>query len=90
MAIPNFLEGAAFGVLNDILAGYRDNNGFAQPNKYEVLIFPPAKLGGGQNQNVFGGMERQSDLRKISLRVITCSASPAAGMYSSLAAWWHV
>ena len=68
MAIPNFLEGAAFGILNDILAGYRDNNGFAQPNKYEVLIFPPAKLGGGQNQNVFGGMERQSDLRKISLR----------------------
>ena len=68
MAIPNFLEGAAFGVLNDILAGYRDNNGFAQPNKYEVLIFPPAKLGGGQNQNVFGGMERQSELRKISLR----------------------
>ena len=68
MAIPNFLEGAAFGVLNDILAGFRDNNGFAQPNKYEVLIFPPAKLGGGQNQNVFGGMERQSDLRKISLR----------------------
>ena len=68
MAIPNFLEGAAFGILNDILAGYRDNNGFAQPNKYEVLIFPPAKLGGGQNQNYFGGMERQSDLRKISLR----------------------
>ena len=68
MAIPNFLEGAAFGVLNDILAGFRDNNGFAQPNKYEVLIFPPAKLGGGQNQNVFGGMERQSELRKISLR----------------------
>ena len=68
MAIPNFLEGAAFGILNDILAGYRDDNGFAQPNKYEVLIFPPAKLGGGQNQNIFGGMERQSDLRKISLR----------------------
>ena len=68
MAIPNFLEGAAFGVLNDILAGFRSDDGFAQPNKYEVLIFPPAKLGGGQNQNVFGGMERQSDLRKISLR----------------------
>ena len=68
MAIPNFLEGAAFGVLNDILAGFRSNEGYAQPNKYEVLIFPPAKLGGGQNQNIFGGMERQSDLRKISLR----------------------
>ena len=68
MAIPNFLEGAAFGVLNDILAGFRSDDGYAQPNKYEVLIFPPAKLGGGQNQNIFGGMERQSDLRKISLR----------------------
>ena len=68
MAIPNFLEGAAFGVLNDILAGFSSDDGYAQPNKYEVLIFPPAKLGGGQNQKVFGGMERQSDLRKISLR----------------------
>ena len=68
MAIPNFLEGAAFGILNDILAGFRSDDGYAQPNKYEVLIFPPAKLGGGQNQNIFGGMERQSDLRKISLR----------------------
>ena len=68
MAIPNFLEGAAFGVLNDVLAGYRDNNGYAQPNKYEVLIIPPAKRGGGQNQNPFGGMERQSELQKISLR----------------------
>ena len=68
MAIPNFLEGAAFGVMNDILAGFRSNDGYAQPNRYEVLILPPAKLGGGQNQNIFGGMERQSDLRKISLR----------------------
>ena len=68
MAIPNFLEGAAFGILNDILAGYRDNNGFAQPNKYEVLIFPPAKLGGGGQQNIFSGTERQSDARSISLR----------------------
>ena len=66
--LSNFIEGAAFGVLNDILAGFRSNDGYAQPNKYEVLIFPPAKLGGGQNQNVFGGMERQSELRKISLR----------------------
>ena len=66
--LSNFIEGAAFGVLNDILAGFRSNDGYAQPNKYEVLILPPAKLGGGQNQNIFGGMERQSDLRKISLR----------------------
>jgi hypothetical protein len=66
--IPNFLEGAAFGILNDILAGYRDDNGHAQPNRYEVLIFPPAKRGGGNNTNIFSGMERQTDLRKLSLR----------------------
>ena len=66
--IPKFLEGAAFGILNDILAGYRDENGHAQPNRYEILIFPPAKLGGGNNTNVFSGMERQTDLRKLSLR----------------------
>ena len=38
---PKFLEGAAFGVLNDILAGFRVNEGYAVPNKYEVMIHPP-------------------------------------------------
>ena len=66
--LPNFIEGAAFGVLNDILAGFRDNNGFAQPNRYEIVIIPPAKIGGGGNENIFNNQERQSDLRKISLR----------------------
>ena len=69
--LPNFIEGAAFGVLNDILAGFRDNNGFAQPNRYEIIIIPPAKIGGGGNENIFNNQERQSDLRKISLRAST-------------------
>jgi hypothetical protein len=66
--IPKFLEGGAFGVINDILAGFHDDNGYAQPNRYEVLILPPAKLGGGNQTNIFSGMERQSDTRSISLR----------------------
>ena len=69
--LPNFIEGAAFGVLNDVLAGFRDNNGFAQPNRYEIIIIPPAKIGGGGNENIFNNQERQSDLRKISLRAST-------------------
>jgi hypothetical protein len=68
MAIPNFLEGGAFGILNDILSGFHDNNGYAQPNRYEVLILPPAKLGGGNQTNIFSGLERQGDTRSISLR----------------------
>ena len=39
--LPNFIEGAAFGVLNDLLSAFRSNEGYAQPNRYEVLIFPP-------------------------------------------------
>ena len=66
--IPKFLEGGAFAVLNDIIAGFHDDNGYAQPNRYEVLILPPAKLGGGNQTNIFSGMERQSDTRSISLR----------------------
>lgn len=69
--IPNFLEAGAFGILNDILAGFRDDNGYAQPNRFEVLIFPPSKLGGGTNLDVFAGLERRggkNDLEKISLR----------------------
>ena len=66
--IPKFLEGGAFAVLNDIIAGFHDDNGYAQPNRYEVLILPPAKLGGGNQSNIFSGMEKQSDTRSISLR----------------------
>jgi len=40
--LPRFLEGAAFGVLNDILSGFRANEGFARPNHYEVMIYKPA------------------------------------------------
>ena len=66
--IPNFLEGTAFGVINDILSAFHSNEGYAQPNKYEVLILPPQKLGGGNQTNIFSGLERQADTRNISLR----------------------
>ena len=40
--LPRFLEGAAVGVLNDILSGFRTNEGFARPNHYDVIIYKPA------------------------------------------------
>jgi len=40
--LPRFLEGAAFGVLNDILSEFRANEGYARPNHYEVMIYKPA------------------------------------------------
>jgi len=66
--IPKFLEGGAFGVLNDILAGFRSNEGYAQPNRYEVLLLGPTNIGDGNVDNVSRGLERQSNTRNISLR----------------------
>ena len=69
MAVAKFLEGTAFGVMNDILSGFRSNEGYAVPNRYEVVIHPPAKLGGGLSENVFANSERSSNVRDISTRV---------------------
>ena len=74
MEIPNFLEGGAYGLLNDVLSMFHSNDGYAQPNRYEVIILPPSKLniGGGNSQNIFASLMQtqssSSDLRQLSLR----------------------
>ena len=70
--LPHFIEAGAFGLLNDVLSLFHSNNGYAQPNRFEILILPPTKRAlppnsGGVN-NVFSGVERKSDIRSISLR----------------------
>ena len=70
--IPHFLEAGAFGVLNDVLSLFHSNNGYAQPNRFEIVILSPSKralpwLSGGTN-NIHAGRERKSDIRSISLR----------------------
>ena len=68
MAVAQFLEGTAFGVLNDVLSAFRSNEGYALPSRYEIVINAPAKIGGGQQENIFANKERSSDSRTISLR----------------------
>ena len=51
------LEGGAFGVLNDILSEFHSTEGYAIPNRFEVVIIPP---GAGS-----------SDSRKVSMRCET-------------------
>ncbi len=41
MALGRFLEGTAFGVLNDVLSTFHSEDGYAQPNRFEVLIMRP-------------------------------------------------
>ena len=55
--LARFLEGGAFGVLNDILSEFHSSEGYAIPNRFEVVIIPP---GAGS-----------SDSRKVSMRCET-------------------
>ena len=68
--LPRFLEGAAFGVFNDILSEFRTNEGYARPNHYEVMIYKPALSStNGQNQNQNrGDLAGVTDMDKISMR----------------------
>jgi len=69
--IPKFLEGGAYGVLNDIISEFHSDDGYAVPNRFEVIIHGPIKKGGGNLENVFAGGERGGGiqrLRKICLR----------------------
>jgi len=59
MAIAQFIEGTAFGVFNDILSAFHTNEGYALPNRYEVVIIPPAKEGGGHQENIFANSEKE-------------------------------
>ena len=68
MAIAQFLEGTAFGVLNDILSAFRSNEGYALPNKYEVVILPPSGNLGNNQQNIFNNGGSNTNTRNISLR----------------------
>ena len=55
MALARFLEGTAFGVLNDILSTFHsEDGGYAVPNRFEVIITRP------------GGSATES--RKVSMR----------------------
>ena len=47
---PYFVEPLTSTGINNILSTFHTNEGYAQPNRYEVLIFPPDVPASG-NQN---------------------------------------
>ena len=71
MAIAQFIEGTAFGVFNDILSAFHNNEGYALPNRYEVVITPPSKNGGGQQENIFANKENTSRNSGLLWRIIS-------------------
>ena len=73
--IGKFLEGTAYGVINEVLSGFRSEDGYAKPSRYEVTLNPPSGGRGkssGLNtnlmsilmpQNTSEGTTRQTSLR---------------------------
>ena len=69
------LEGSAYGVLNEILAEFRSDDGYALPSRYEVVILPPQGTRGqpkGALNNVFSKVMEENTgegtTRKVGLQ----------------------
>ena len=61
--LGRLLEGTAYGVLNEILAEFRSDDGFALPSRYEVVILPPQGTRGrpkGALSNVFSQVMQEN------------------------------
>ena len=70
----SLLDGFAYAVLNELLAGFQGTDGYAKPAKYEVIITPPTGYrGSGDNasSNIFGQIlnENPDDARKVSMEM---------------------
>ena len=68
--LAQFFETAAFGVLNDVLSGFHSQNGYAVPNRFEVIIIPPTGIGKNSSVSTQSFLSKgPSDARAVSLRV---------------------
>ena len=68
---PQFTEVTSGNSIENILSSFRTNEGYAQPNRYEVLIFSPTQFSSGPGDNASRGEISQissSDKKEISLR----------------------
>ena len=57
------LEGTAYGVLNEILAEFRSDDGYALPSRYEVVLLPPQGSNGrpkGALSNIFAKVMQEN------------------------------
>ena len=67
MTLKSFVESAAYGVLNDVLSEMRSNEGYARPNRYEIIIYPPLARGTGLNAAHSGHVESTKNMKKVAI-----------------------
>ena len=68
---PQFIESHTSSGMNNALSSFRTNEGAAQPNKYEVVIFPPTVPASGNHnpsKRFLSESISLSDKKEISLR----------------------
>ncbi len=71
MARSSLLDGFAYAVLNELMAGFRSRDGYAQPSRYEVIITPPKGAASQETSNIFGfKINSDKDLaRRVSMEM---------------------
>jgi len=70
--LGGLIEGTAYGVLNEILAEFHSDDGFALPSRYEVVILPPQGTRGkpkGALNNVFSQVMQENTGEGITRKV---------------------
>ena len=69
------LEGAAYGTLNEVLADYRTDDGYALNDRYEVVIHPPTGSKGNENlMNIFAAQMQEKSQDGVARRTgLRCS-----------------
>ena len=69
------LEGAAYGVLNELLAGFRDSDGYATQSRYEVVLHAPTGRRGNQTLlNIFSQVMQEDTKQGVARRAgLRCS-----------------
>ena len=76
--LGGLIEGTAYGVLNEILAEFHSDDGFALPSRYEVVILPPQGSRGkpkGALNNVFSQVMQENTGEGITRKVgLQCEA----------------
>lgn len=71
-SLAQFIETAAFGVLNDVLSGFHSQNGYAVPNRFEAVIIPPTGIARNSSSTFLQkiGLDKgPTTARQVSLRV---------------------
>ena len=66
--VRNFPEPASFAGLRNVLSSFNSGDGYAQPNRFEVVITAPPRMSGSTVLNASTGSARKLDARSVSMR----------------------